>query len=201
MFERQTEKRRWILTAILTHKSVISNALRFLFPGETYSLRGHLWATSSTPAVILYLPTARFYWPLKGCSHLTWASVYTISQRPHISARPHDCFCLFTQVRPCAVKSLIDGLVKGQCTTTWTIERTLTGTTTSGQSWPESNSNEHLLHIPQNARIRASLSNDLELHTGHSLRVGVLLFANIKSARSTALTDWAEKERKKMLEF
>ena len=41
----------------------------------------------------------------------------------------------------------------------WPIDRTLSGTTTPGQSGPESNSKEKVLHIPQSSRAGA-LSSD-----------------------------------------
>ena len=44
----------------------------------------------------------------------------------------------------------------------WPIDGTLTGTTTPGQSEPESNGNEGLLHIPQSFNTVASLSDSLE---------------------------------------
>ena len=39
-------------------------------------------------------------WPLQDCLYLMWTSAYIISQYPHISTQPCDCFCLLTQVHP-----------------------------------------------------------------------------------------------------
>ena len=41
----------------------------------------------------------------------------------------------------------------------WSIDETLTGITTSGQSGPGSNGNDEVLHIPQNSRTWAFLSD------------------------------------------
>ena len=41
----------------------------------------------------------------------------------------------------------------------WPIDGTLTCATTPGQSGPESNGNEGILHITQSFRSRASISN------------------------------------------
>ena len=44
----------------------------------------------------------------------------------------------------------------------WPIDRTLSGTTTPGQSGPKSDDNEEVLRIPQSSSItRASLSDCL----------------------------------------
>ena len=48
----------------------------------------------------------------------------------------------------------------------------LTGTTTLGQSGPESNGNEGILYIPQSSRNGASSSDGLVLYPGHLLRLG-----------------------------
>ena len=52
----------------------------------------------------------------------------------------------------------------------WSIDRTLSGPTTPGQSGSKSNGNERVLCIPQSSSItRASPSDCLMLYPGHSL--------------------------------
>ena len=52
------------------------------------------------------------------------------------------------------------------------IDRTLSGTNTLGQSWPWSECNEGILHIPQSSRITGTSPWDcLVSYWGHSLRV------------------------------
>ena len=52
----------------------------------------------------------------------------------------------------------------------WPIDRTLSGSTSSGQSGPGSNGNEGVLRIPQSSNItEASPSDCLELYPGHLL--------------------------------
>ena len=48
---------------------------------------------------------------------------------------------------------------------------TLSGTTTSGQSWPGSDGNEEVLRIPQSSSITETLASDF-LVLGHSLGGG-----------------------------
>ena len=48
------------------------------------------------------------------------------------------------------------------------MDRTLPDATTPGQSWPGSNDNEGVLHIPQNSKARASPSDGLMSCPGHS---------------------------------
>ena len=56
----------------------------------------------------------------------------------------------------------------------WPIDRTLSGTTTQGQSWSKSDDNEVVLHIPQSSSITgASPSDCLLLYPRHSLVVVV----------------------------
>ena len=42
----------------------------------------------------------------------------------------------------------------------WTIDRTLSSATTPDQSGPESDSNERVLHIPQNSSIIGALPSN-----------------------------------------
>ena len=60
----------------------------------------------------------------------------------------------------------------------WSIDGTLKGTTTSGQSGPESNYNERVLHIPQSSRTGASSSDDLKSYTGDLWEGGFLTFCS-----------------------
>ena len=63
-----------------------------------------------------------------------------------------------------------------QFSSSWPIERILSGATTQGQSGPGNDSNEGVLHIPQSSRItRASLSDCLVSYLGHLFGGGVLL--------------------------
>ena len=65
----------------------------------------------------------------------------------------------------------------------------LTDTTTPGQSEPGSNGNESILHIPQNSRTGASLSNGLVSYLGHLLKVSGAS-AGMHLAYSTAPANW-----------
>ena len=49
------------------------------------------------------------------------------------------------------------------------IDGTLTGTTSLGESGHASNGNEEVLHIPQSSRTGAPTSDHLDSYTGHSL--------------------------------
>ena len=67
-----------------------------------------------------------------------------------------------------------------------TIDRTQSNATTPGQSEPESDSNEGVLHI-----ARASPSDCLDSYPGHSL--GEFYFsAKMQSVYSTAATNWTK---------
>ena len=50
---------------------------------------------------------------------------------------------------------------------TWPTDGILTGTTTLDQSWPGSNSNEGVFHIPQNSRTGALSSDGLVSYPEH----------------------------------
>ena len=52
------------------------------------------------------------------------------------------------------------------------IDRTLSGTPTSGQNRPGGNGNKWVLHIPEISQARASTSNGLMILAGHSLGKG-----------------------------
>ena len=71
------------------------------------------------------------------------------------------------------------------------MDRTLSGASTPGQSWPGSKSNKGVLRIPQNSNISgASPLNCFVSYPGHSLGKSYLS-ADIQSVYSTALADWA----------
>ena len=62
-----------------------------------------------------------------------------------------------------------------QFSSIWPIDRTLSSATTLGQSWPESDRNEGILHISQSSSITEDWPSDfLVSYTGHSLVGGVL---------------------------
>ena len=50
--------------------------------------------------------------------------------------------------------------ISSQFSSIWTIDRTLSGTTTPGQSGPGIDGNEGVLHIPQNSSIAGTSSSD-----------------------------------------
>ena len=67
----------------------------------------------------------------------------------------------------------------------WPTDRTLSGSSTPGQSTPRSGGNEGVLHIPQSFSITgSSLSDCLVLYSGHSLA------AEMQPVYSETLADW-----------
>ena len=58
-------------------------------------------------------------------------------------------------------------LVKWSNSSIWSMDGTLSGTTTPGQSEPMSNSNERVLHIPQSSRTGTSPPDSLVPYRGH----------------------------------
>ena len=75
----------------------------------------------------------------------------------------------------------------------WPIDRTLLHGTTPGQSWPESNDNEGLLHISQMPMALASPSDGLMSNPGRKLVWrGAYRSAQMQSVYSTATDDWAK---------
>ena len=76
----------------------------------------------------------------------------------------------------------------------WSIDRTLLGATTPGQSAPRSDGNEGVLHIPQRSSITGTLPSDcLVSYPGHLLGVPYPS-AEMQSVYSTALpTSWLGK--------
>ena len=67
----------------------------------------------------------------------------------------------------------------------WAIDRNLSGATTPGQSGPERNYNEEVLHIFQSSRTRASQCDGNVSYLGHSLR-GSYPSTEMQSVYSTA---------------
>ena len=51
----------------------------------------------------------------------------------------------------------------------WPIDKTLSGVTTLGQSKPDSDGNEGILHIPQISKAGALSSDSLMSYPGHFL--------------------------------
>ena len=76
----------------------------------------------------------------------------------------------------------------------WSIDRTLSGVTTLGQSEPGSDGNEGMLHIPQNSSITETSPWDcLASYPGHSLE-GSYPSAEVQSVYSTAPANWAKSQ-------
>ena len=76
---------------------------------------------------------------------------------------------------------------KCQAVLFWPIDRTLSGTTTPGQSEPGSNGSKGVLCIPQSSSITGgSPSDDLVLYQGHSFGGGSYLSAEMQSVYFTA---------------
>ena len=73
----------------------------------------------------------------------------------------------------------------------WSINRTLLGTTTPGQSGSGSNGNEGVLQIPQSFRIGTS-SDGLVSYPGHTLAEGFYLSEEMESVYSKIPADWVE---------
>ena len=69
------------------------------------------------------------------------------------------------------------------------IERTLSDATISGQSRPENNGNEGLLHITQSSKTGASPSDCLVSQIGHSFWEGSYPSAEIQSVYSSTPAD------------
>ena len=74
----------------------------------------------------------------------------------------------------------------------WPIDRTLTGTTTLGQSGLGSNGNEEVLHISQSSKTGASPSDGLISYPGHLLGWVSYSSAKMQSAYSTTSNNWAK---------
>ena len=70
-------------------------------------------------------------------------------------------------------------------------DRTLSGTTTSGQSGPGNNDNEGILDNPQFSKAGALLSDGLMSYPWHSLE-GSYPSEEPQSVYSTAQPDWAK---------
>ena len=73
----------------------------------------------------------------------------------------------------------------------WAKVRTLSSATTMGQSGPDSNGNEGVLHIPQSSQTGASPSGYLVSYQDtHGGGEGLAPSAEIQLVYSTAQADW-----------
>ena len=76
----------------------------------------------------------------------------------------------------------------------WSIDSTLSGVTTPGQSGPGSNGNEGVLHIPQISKAGVLPSDGLMSYPIHSLQAGLTLLQRssqyILQPQLTGLTRW-----------
>ena len=72
----------------------------------------------------------------------------------------------------------------------WSIDRTLSGVSTPGQSGPWNNGNEGVFHIPQISKTRASSSDCFVSYPGHAWGKSYLS-AEMQSVYSTAPADRA----------
>ena len=87
-----------------------------------------------------------------------------------------------------------------QFSSIWSIDRTLLGATTLGQSGPGSHSNEGVLHILQISKAGASPSDGLMSYPGHSLMgEGSYSSAEMQSVCSKASAKWAISEMSEQL--
>ena len=78
-----------------------------------------------------------------------------------------------------------------QFSSIWSIDKTLSGATTLGQSEPGSNGNKGVPHIPQSSNITGTSPSDcLVSYPGHSLWESYPS-AEMQSVYSVALADWA----------
>ena len=89
----------------------------------------------------------------------------------------HQSF-VYTQLNDQTVLSTTNGFntshlfapsLKWSNSTTWLLNRILSGATTSSQSRPENNGNERILHLPQISKAGALPSDGLMSYPGHSL--------------------------------
>ena len=75
----------------------------------------------------------------------------------------------------------------------WPIDRTLSGYTTLVESGPRCNGNEGILHIPQSSNTGASQSDCLVSYPGHLLGEESNFSAEMQPVYSTASANWALK--------
>ena len=81
----------------------------------------------------------------------------------------------FAEVRSSNIKTVLFQVIQLSISTLfssiWPIERTLSGATTPGQSWPGSDGKEGVLHFPQSSSITGTSPSDyLAWYPGHSLK-------------------------------
>ena len=75
----------------------------------------------------------------------------------------------------------------------WSIDRTLSGSTTAGQSEPKKDGNEGILRIPQSSSITETSPSDcFASYQGHLLK-GSYSSAVMQSVYSTAPADWGKR--------
>ena len=78
--------------------------------------------------------------------------------------------------------------ISGQFNSMWSIDRTLSGITTPGQSGPRSNSNEGVLRISRSSSISGTSASDcLVSYQGHSVEK--------PSVYCTTPADWAKSKK------
>ena len=83
--------------------------------------------------------------------------------------------------------------VSTQLSSIWPIDKTLSNANTPAKSWPGSDENEGLLHIPQISSInRTSPSDYLVLYPEQSLLGKSYPSAGVQFVYSIALVDWAK---------
>ena len=80
----------------------------------------------------------------------------------------------------------------------WPLDSPLSGATTSGQSGPESDGNKGVLRIHHSSSIPGTSPSDyLMSYLGHLFGLGSYPSAEVQSMYSTALADWANRERER----
>ena len=78
-----------------------------------------------------------------------------------------------------------------QFSSIWPIDRALSGTTTLGQSEPESSGNKGMLHIPQSSSITGTSPSDCLVSYLIGEERGLTPSTEVQSRYSTAPADWA----------
>ena len=82
--------------------------------------------------------------------------------------------------------------VRIQFSSIWSIDRTLLGASTTGQSGPVSDCNEGVPHISQSSSITETSPSDyLVSYPGYWLGVGPYLSSEMQLVYSAVLADWA----------
>ena len=121
--------------------------------------------------VILMIP---FRHTVKGFQVLLFNTCNSIQHYSFICSRLNGSkYCCVIQAIQFSISHLFTHCKKSN-SFIWPINKTLSGTTTPGQSWPGSNGNEGALHIPQSSRTESSPSDCLMSYPGHSVGRRVL---------------------------